>query len=270
MTYVEYCTLIVIAIFISSCNDISQVPDDIPPNAVLPSEAQLRYQQKELIGFIHFTINTFTDKEWGYGDEDPALFNPSQLDVEQWVITAKDAGIKQLILTAKHHDGFCLWPSAYTDHDISKSPYKEGNGDVVREFVNACKKHGLSVGLYLSPWDRNHAGYGTPEYLGYYRNQIRELLTLYGEISEIWFDGANGGDGFYGGANEVRKIDRRTYYQWDSTFALVKSLQPEILIFSDAGPDIHWIGNEHGFAGETFWSTFNRDSVYIGTPNTHY
>ncbi|MBK7869221.1 MAG: alpha-L-fucosidase [Saprospiraceae bacterium] len=242
----------------------------LAPNPVVPSEGQLRYQEQELIGFIHFTINTFTDKEWGFGDESPALFNPSQLDVEQWVSVAKEAGLKQLILTAKHHDGFCLWPSSYTEHSIKKSPYKNGQGDIVKEFTEACKKYNIKAGLYLSPWDRNHAAYGTPEYITYYRNQLTELLTNYGPIAEFWVDGANGGTGYYGGANEERVIDRKTYYDWDSTFYLAKKLQPDILIFSDAGPDIHWIGNEKGFAGETFWSMMDLNRVYIGTPETDY
>ncbi len=257
-------------IFLSSCNQQSNPSSDIPPNEVVPTPSQVTYQQMELIGFIHFTINTFTDKEWGYGDESPQLFNPTQLNVEQWVTTAKAAGMKQLILTAKHHDGFCLWPSQYTEHSVKNSPYKNGEGDVVREFVDACRKHGLKVGLYLSPWDRNHPDYGRPAYITYYRNQLEEILTQYGEINEVWFDGAQGGDGYYGGANEVRTIDRKTYYDWPTTIQLVKNWQPDIKIFSDAGPDVHWIGNESGFAGETFWSTIQGDSLVIGASDQQY
>ena len=240
------------------------------PLAVVPTANQIQYQKQEMVGFIHFTINTFTGKEWGYGDESPDLFNPTELDVNQWVTVAKNAGMKELILTAKHHDGFCLWPSQYTEHSIKNSPYKNGNGDIVRELVDACRTQGLKVGLYLSPWDRNHPDYGTPDYIKYYRQQLTELLSQYGDISEIWFDGANGGDGYYGGAREERRIDRKTYYEWDSTFQLVKTLQPDILIFSDAGPDIHWIGNEHGYAGETFWSTIVSDSLVIGGSDSDY
>lgn len=261
-------SLIVFLLF--GCNQRQVKPEDITPNAVLPSKEQLAYQQLELVGFIHFTVNTFTDREWGYGDESPELFNPVQLDAEQWARTAKEAGMKELILTAKHHDGFCLWPSAYTEHSVKNSPYKAGKGDLVKEFVEACRKYGLKAGLYLSPWDRNHPAYGQPAYVNYYRQQLKELLTNYGEINEIWFDGANGGDGYYGGANEVRKIDRETYYDWPTTFALVKELQPGIKIFSDAGPDLHWIGNEHGFAGETFWSTIQADSLVIGASDPAY
>jgi alpha-L-fucosidase len=244
--------------------------NQIPKNPVVPAERQARYQEQELIGFIHFTINTFTDQEWGFGDESPALFNPTQLDVEQWVKVAKAAGLKQLILTAKHHDGFCLWRSRYTEHSVKNSPYENGQGDVVKEFTEACKKHNIKAGLYLSPWDRNHAAYGKPEYITYYRNQLTELLTNYGDIAEFWVDGANGGTGYYGGTNEERVIDRKTYYDWDSTFRLAKKLQPNVLIFSDAGPDIHWIGNEKGFAGETFWTMMNLNRVFIGTPETEY
>ena len=237
---------------------------------VLPSPEQVEYQKMEMVGFIHFTVNTFTNKEWGYGDEDPAVFNPTALDAEQWARVAREGGLKQLILTAKHHDGFCLWPSAYTEHSVKNSPFKNGQGDVVREFVDACRKYGLKVGLYLSPWDRNHPDYGRPAYITYFRNQLRELLTGYGEINEIWFDGANGGDGYYGGANEERRIDRETYYGWEETFALVKELQPGIKIFSDAGPDIRWVGNEKGFAGETFWSTISDENLVIGASDQAY
>lgn len=237
---------------------------------VLPSAGQVAYQQMEMVGFIHFTVNTFTDQEWGYGDEDPAIFNPTELDAEQWVLAAKAGGLKELILTAKHHDGFCLWPSAYTEHSVKNSPFRDGQGDLVQEFVDACRKHGLKVGLYLSPWDRNHKDYGSPEYLTYYRNQLTELLSNYGEINEIWFDGANGGDGYYGGANEVRKINREKYYDWPTTIDLVKKLQPGVKIFSDAGPDIRWVGNEHGHAGETFWSTIDNTKLVIGGSDSKY
>lgn len=263
-------TLILLAFWLLSCSEKPEEAAEFEANKVLPSASQLAYHPMEMVGFIHFTVNTFTDKEWGYGDEDPAIFNPTEPDAEQWVKVAKDAGLKQLILTAKHHDGFCLWPSEFTEHSVKNSPYKNGKGDIVGEMVEACRKHGLKVGLYLSPWDRNHKDYGTEAYITYYRNQLTELLSNYGEINEIWFDGANGGDGYYGGANEVRKIDRSTYYDWDSTFALVKSLQPNISIFSDAGPDIHWIGNEHGFAGDPFWNMIKSDQLVIGGSNTAY
>ena len=268
--YLRKTGVIILLTVLFSCSNPPITSPDISPNPVVPSDNLITYQKMELIGFIHFTVNTFTDKEWGYGDEKPEIFNPTQLDVEQWVKTAKSAGMKELILTAKHHDGFCLWPSKYTEHSIKNSPYKDGKGDIVKEFVEACRKYGLKAGLYLSPWDRNHKDYGKPEYITYYQNQLRELLTEYGEINEIWFDGANGGNGYYGGANEIRKIDSKTYYNWKNIFSLVKELQPNIKIFSDAGPDVHWIGNEHGFAGSTFWSTINSDSLEIGTSKTKY
>jgi alpha-L-fucosidase len=258
----KYWIFLLLAIVLSGCKKETAL--------VLPSAGQVAYQQMEMVGFIHFTVNTFTDKEWGYGDEDPAIFNPTELDAEQWVKAAKAGGLKELILTAKHHDGFCLWPSAFTEHSVKNSPFRDGKGDVVKEFADACRKYGLKVGLYLSPWDRNHKDYGTSEYIAYYRNQLRELLTNYGEINEIWFDGANGGDGYYGGANEVRRIDRETYYDWPATIALVKELQPGIKIFSDAGPDIRWVGNENGYAGETFWSTIDSTKLVIGASDSKY
>jgi alpha-L-fucosidase len=230
----------------------------------LPSERQLRWHEMEFYGFVHFTINTFTDKEWGYGDESPALFNPTDFDAEQIVRTARDAGMKGLILTCKHHDGFCLWPSKYTEHSVKQSLWKSGRGDVVREISDACRKYGLKFGIYLSPWDRNHKDYGRPEYLTYFRNQLRELLTNYGPVFEIFFDGAQGGDGYYGGAREMRRIDRETYYDWATTWQIVRELQPHAVIFSDAGPDVRWVGNERGIAGETCWATLNREDFVPG------
>ena len=243
---------------------------DIAPNPVVPSAQQIEYQKMEFIGFIHFTVNTFTDREWGSGAEDPNVFNPTELNTDQWARVAKEAGMKQLILTAKHHDGFCLWPSKYTKHSVKYSKWKDGQGDVVGDFVRSCQKSGLKIGLYLSPWDRNHPEYAGEGYLTYYRNQLKELLDVPYKVSEIWFDGANGGSGYYGGANETRKIDRKTYYKWPEIWKYVKSMQPGILIFSDAGPDIRWIGNEHGTAGKTNWSMINADEMIIGEADTKY
>jgi len=211
----------------------------------------------EFIGFLHFTVNTFTDREWGNGDEAESLFNPTDFDADQIVRTARDAGMKALILTAKHHDGFCLWPSKFTEHSVKNSPWKNGKGDVVKEISAACRKYRIGFGVYLSPWDRNHKDYGRSEYVTYFRNQLRELLTQYGPICEVWFDGANGGSGYYGGARETRTIDRRTYYDWPTTWQLVRDLQPGACMFSDAGPDVRWVGNERGLAGETCWATIN-------------
>lgn len=221
----------------------------------------------EYNAFVHFNMNTFTNIEWGMGSESPATFNPTALDCRQWARVCKEAGMKGIILTAKHHDGFCLWPSKYTEHSVKNSPWKGGKGDVVRELSDACKEYGLKFGVYLSPWDRNHPDYGKPEYLTYFRNQLRELLTNYGPIFEVWFDGANGGDGYYGGANEKREVDRQTYYDWPTTIQIVRELQPNAVIFSDAGPDVRWVGNEDGFAWETNWSTLRRDEFYPGSPN---
>lgn len=226
------------------------------PYGTLPSERQLKWHALEFYGFVHFTTNTFTDKEWGCGDESPEVFNPTDFDADQIAGVARDAGMKGLILTCKHHDGFCLWPSKFTDHSVAKSPWRGGKGDVVREFSEACQKAGLKFGVYLSPWDRNHAEYGRPAYVEYYRNQLRELLTNYGPIFEVWFDGANGGDGWYGGAKETRKIDQTTYYGWDITRQLVRELQPEAVMFSDVGPDLRWVGNEKGYAGDPCWATY--------------
>ncbi|MCX2739747.1 alpha-L-fucosidase [Pontibacter anaerobius] len=239
-----------------------------PPQPVLPvpSEAQMAWHEMEMNAFIHFTTNTFTDLEWGYGDESPAIFNPSQLDAEQWVRTLKGAGFKGVILTCKHHDGFALWPSKYTEHSVKNSPYKDGEGDVVKEVADACQKYGMKFGVYLSPWDRNRADYGNPSYIAYYRNQLEEIFTSYGPFFEMWFDGANGGDGYYGGTRETRRIDRATYYNWPATLRMVDQLQPspEVLFFSDAGPDIRWVGNEKGFVGETNWNTISNDTLYAG------
>ena len=234
------------------------------PFGPLPGERQLAWHQMEFYGFVHFTVNTFTDKEWGYGDEAESVFNPSDFSAEQIVQTAKAAGMKGLILTCKHHDGFCLWPSKCTEHSVKNSPWKNGKGDVVRELSDACKKAGLKFGIYLSPWDRNNANYGSPEYLTYYRNQLRELLTNYGPIFEVWFDGANGGDGFYGGAREKRHIDNTTYYDWENTRNIVRELQPLACMFSDGGPDVRWVGNEKGIAGDPCWATLNGKNYYPG------
>lgn len=226
------------------------------PYGPVPSERQLLWHKHEFYGFLHFTTNTFTDKEWGYGDESPDVFAPTALDADQIVGTAADAGMAGLILTCKHHDGFCLWPSKYTEHSVKNSPWRGGKRDVVKEISDACASQGLQFGVYLSPWDRNHPAYGTAEYVSYYRNQLCELLTGYGPVFEVWFDGANGGDGYYGGACEARKIDKHSYYDWERTWAIVRDLQPGACLFSDVGPDIRWVGNEKGVAGDTCWAAY--------------
>ncbi len=237
---------------------VCALADTAPPVPLepRPSERQLAWHELEFYGFVHFTINTFTDREWGEGDESPSVFNPTTLDVRQWTTVAKAAGMKGLILTAKHHDGFCLWPSKFTDHSIKNSPYKNGQGNIVADLAAACAEAGLKFGVYLSPWDRNHADYGRPAYIEYFRNQLRELLTENGPVFEVWFDGANGGTGYYGGARENRKIDPVVYYDWTNTWSIVRELQANAVTFSDVGPDIRWVGNERGYAGDPCWATF--------------
>jgi alpha-L-fucosidase len=217
----------------------------------LPSPAQLLWQQDELALFAHFGVNTFTNREWGDGIEAPAIFNPTAFDARQWTGAARAAGFKAIVLTAKHHDGFCLWPTRTTAHSVAASPFRGGSGDVVREVADACRADGLRLGLYLSPWDRNAAVYGSDAYSDFYCDQLTELLTEYGPVHEVWFDGANG-EGPTG---------RRQVYDWPRYWGLVKQLQPDSVIFSDAGPDVRWIGNEAGVAGETNWSTVDPDVV---------
>jgi alpha-L-fucosidase len=217
-----------------------------------PSPSQLAWQREELALFLHFGVNTFTDREWGDGRESPAIFAPAALDARQWARSARDAGFRSMILTAKHHDGFCLWPTATTRHSVANSPWRGGDGDLVREFVDACRAEGLRAGLYLSPWDRNHPSYGdSPRYNDLYAAQLTELLTHYGPLAEVWFDGANG-EGPNG---------RRQAYDWPRVFGLVRRLQPDAVMFSDAGPDVRWCGNERGAAGDPNWSTVDPAAV---------
>ena len=241
------------------------------PFGPLPTENQLRWQDMEMYAFIHYSMNTYTDQEWGFGNEDLSLFNPSDLDCRQWARVCKQAGMRGIIFTAKHHCGFCMWPSKYTEYSVKNTPWKGGKGDVVRELADACKAEGLKFAVYLSPWDRNHPEYGRPEYVTYFRNQLRELLTQYGDIFEVWFDGANGGDGWYGGANETRRIDGKTYYQWAETFRMIRELQPSAVIWNDGGDrgDLRWVGTEAGYVGETNWSLMpsTGDTPY---PMLHY
>lgn len=234
------------------------------PHGPVPSERQWQWHQKPFYGFVHFGVNTFTGKQWGYGDESPAVFNPPGLDVRQWARVAHEAGLRGLILTAKHHDGFCLWPSPYTEHSVKHAPWSAGRGDVVKELAGACREFDLELGLYLSPWDRNHAEYGRPAYVESYRNQLEELLTNYGEVFTVWFDGANGGTGFYGGAREERRIDRRTYYDFPSLWEMVRRLQSGAVMFSDAGPDVRWVGNESGMAPDPHWARIDPEGIHVG------
>jgi len=228
-----------------------------PPYGAIPSARQLAWHETEYNAFLHFTVNTFTGKEWGYGDEDPNIFQPSRFNADAIAGALKSAGAAGMILTCKHHDGFCLWPTKTTDHSIRASSWKNGEGDIVGDLSGAAQRAGLKFGVYLSPWDRNNAAYGTPRYIEIYRRQLTELLTQYGPIFEVWHDGANGGDGYYGGAREKRTIDKRTYYDWPKTWDLVRSLQPNAAIFSDVGPDIRWVGNERGVAGDPCWACYD-------------
>ena len=219
-----------------------------------PTPAQLSWQRDELAMFVHFGVNTFTDREWGDGTEDPRIFDPVALDARQWARTARAAGFKAMILTAKHHDGFCLWPTRTTTHGVVSSPWRDGHGDLVREFVDACRAEGLKAGLYLSPWDRNASVYGdSRRYNDFYLAQLTELLTQYGTIHEVWFDGANGE-----GPNGKRQL-----YEWPRIWNTVRRLQPSAVMFSDAGPDVRWIGNERGAAGTTNWSMVRPDIVTV-------
>lgn len=225
------------------------IEEDIRLIKAVPGERQLTYEKMEFFCFIHFTVNTFTGSEWGDGKEDVSIFNPTELDARQWVKTAKDAGMKGLILTCKHHDGFCLWPSKYTEHSVKNSPYKNGKGDIVREVSEACKEFGLKFGVYLSPWDRNNSSYGKgKEYDDYYVNQLTELLTEYGELYTIWLDGACGE-----GANG--KIQK---YDWNRYYKVMRELQLNAVI-SISGPDVRWCGNEAGEVRESEWSVVAKD-----------
>lgn len=237
---------------------VAQSTDSVavpPPEPVLPvpTARQLEWQRDELNMFIHFGVNTFTDREWGTGDEDPAVFQPTNFTPHQWARVARETGFQTMILTAKHHDGFALWPSRYTDHSVEQSPWRNGEGDVVEAFVEAARAEGRKVGLYLSPWDRHAPSYGDESaYNQLYLGQLHELLTQYGPLEEVWFDGAKGED-----AEDMT-------YHFDTFWSMVRQHQPGAVLFSDEGPDVRWIGNEHGFAGETNWSTVDRSTIEIG------
>ncbi|MCG8554994.1 MAG: alpha-L-fucosidase [Proteobacteria bacterium] len=227
-------------------------PVELAPTAVTPTPEQVAYQRQELIGFIHFGVNTFTDREWGKGAEKPAIFNPSELDTHQWAELAKKAGMGTLIITAKHHDGFCLWPSSQTEHSVKRAPWKGGRGDVVAELSKACQKAGVKLGIYLSPWDMHEPSYGTKDYNRFYLAQLKELLVGYGPVAEVWMDGAKG------------KNAKDMEYDFAAYRALVRKLQPKAVMFSDQGPDVRWIGNEKGIAPTTCWSTMDRGKVTVG------
>lgn len=255
--------LLTIALAFYSCSTTPATP----PAAIMPipTQQQVEWQKMEQYAFVHFGLNTFNDLEWGFGDTPAKTFNPTNLNIDQWIETIKAAGLKAVILTAKHHDGFCLWPSKYNEYNIKNSLWKDGKGDMVRELIEACKRHNLKVGLYLSPWDRNHAEYGNEKYQEYFQNQISELINEYCndvELFEYWFDGANGGDGYYGGAREKRNIDSKTYYKYQDCVDVIHKKFPNAMIFGGTSPTIRWIGNESGWAGETNWAMWdNEDSI---------
>ena len=246
---------ILIISILSSCSNISNhAPETIEPK---PTQQQIDWHKLETYAFVHFGLNTYNDLEWGYGNTPASTFNPTELDCEQWVMTLKQCGMKGVILTAKHHDGFCLWQTKTTDYSIANSPYKNGKGDMVKELSDACKKHGLKFGLYLSPWDRNHAQYAYDEYVEVYHKQIDELTSNYGELFEFWFDGANGGNGFYGGADEFRSINAKEYYDYERARDTILKRHPNAMIFGGTCQTIRWVGNEQGWAGDTDWCMIN-------------
>ena len=227
-------------------------------NLPKPSERQLRWQSWETTAFLHFGVNTFNDREWGDGKENPSVFNPTDFDADRIVADLKSAGFQLVLLTAKHHDGFCLWQTKMTEHSVKNSPYKGGKGDIVGEMATACRAAGVKFGVYLSPWDMHEPTYGTAAYNDYYKNQLKELLTNYGDIYEVWFDGAKGANA------------KGMTYDFDGYWQLVRQLQPKAVMFSDAGPDIRWVGNESGNAGETCWSTINTEGMSPGVADEKY
>ncbi|KAJ6849952.1 putative lysine-specific histone demethylase 1-like protein 3 [Iris pallida] len=250
--------LLLLSIWFHGTSSRSPVPPPLPIPP-LPSSSQLRWQLTEMSLFLHFGTNTFTDREWGTGRADPSLFDPTSLSALQWARAAKSNGFGRLLLTAKHHDGFCLWPSDYTDYSVASSPWRDGKGDIVTELAEAAREVGVGLGLYLSPWDRHEGCYGnTEEYNEFYLGQMTELLTRYGDIQEVWLDGAKGED------------EKEMVYFFDCWFEFIHQLQPHAVIFSDGGPDTRWVGDEAGVAGTTCWSLFNQSSLMIGHTDDKY
>ena len=229
------------------------------PFGALPSERQLAWHQMKYYAFIHFGPNTFTDVEWGHGTENPKVFLPTALDCRQWARTIREAGMEGVVITAKHHDGFCLWPSKYSTHTVRESNWRNGQGDLLRELSDACREYGLKFGVYVSPWDRNHPQYGTPAYNEVYKKTLEEVLTQYGPVFEVWFDGANGE-----GPNGKKQV-----YDFPGFAEVVRKHQPQAVIFSDGGPDIRWVGNESGYAAETNWCTVKKNFFYPGIPDVN-
>ena len=242
-------TLLIIILMIS-CTPKS----DPPPYGAVPTERQMIWHNMKYHGFIHFGPNTFTDIEWGHGDESPDIFNPIELNCRQWVKVIKDAGMEGAVITAKHHDGFCLWPSEYSTHTVRESQWRDGKGDVLKELSEACKEFGIKFGIYVSPWDRNHPTYFTDVYNTVFKKMLEEVLTNYGEVYYVFFDGAF----------SVGPDGKRQEYDWEGFNAVVRRCQPEAVIFSDGGPDVRWIGNERGYAAATNWCTVKKGVFYPG------
>ena len=247
---------LVILVILAGCSPAAPPPE---PFGAVPSERQLAWHELSYYAFIHFGPNTFTDVEWGHGDENPEVFNPTEFDARQWARVIRDAGMEGVIITAKHHDGFALWPSNYSTHTVRESAWRDGKGDALAELAEACAEYGLKFGVYVSPWDRNHPKYGTDEYNDVFKAMLEEVLTSYGPIFEVWFDGANGE-----GPNGKKQV-----YDFPGFAEVVREHQPMAVIFSDAGPDIRWVGNERGYAGETNWSTVNDGAFYPGIPGVN-
>lgn len=238
----------------------AQTPTATTRTFPLPTKPQLAWHDTEFYLFFHFGPNTFTDLEWGHGTETEDIFNPTALDCDQWCRVAKQAGARGIVITAKHHDGFCLWPSRYSKHTVRESKWRNGKGDVLRELSEACKRHGLKLGFYLSPWDRNHPQYGTPEYNDVYANTLTELLSSYGELFEIWWDGANGE-----GSNGKKQV-----YDFHRFEKIAAKLQPNAVVFSDIGPGCRWAGNEQGLIlTETNWCTLDTAGFLRGNGAPH-
>jgi alpha-L-fucosidase len=253
--------------FFTTLTCIAQTNPIAPkPYGAIPSARQLKWHETEMYCLIHFTSTTFENEERGYGDAPASIVNPKKMDALQIVSAAKAGGFRGIVYVTKHHEGFAMWPTKTSTYNISQSPWRNGKGDIVREFQLAAKKTGLKFGIYCSPWDRNNLNYGTPAYVEDYRNQLKELYTNYGELFMSWHDGANGGDGYYGGKKEERKVDPANYYDWYNTWKITRSLQPNAAIFSDVGPDVRWVGNENGFAPETSWATINVDKFKGSIP----